>query len=149
MKKQFSIYWRQFDDYRGAGMLDSNYNPTKLSVLKTGYEEAGKDRVKINANLALEPENEKWVNVWRNIFLVRKVDFYCSVQRIIEIEKKLQHAINPVTGKKYYGKKMFYIPEKVSGITEFRLNTTTRRDYLNMVFDALEKLPEAVNKVVS
>lgn len=149
MKKRFSIYWRQFDDYRGEGMCDSNYNSISTSVLKTGYEQTGKDRVKINANLELEPENEKWVNVWGNISRVRKVDFYCTVQRIIEIEKKVQHAINPETGKKFYGKKMFYIPEKVSGITEFRLNTTFRRDYLNKVFDKLEELPETVNKVVS
>jgi hypothetical protein len=148
-KKPYSIYWRQFDDYRGEGMLDSNYNPTSVSVLKTGYEQTGKDRVKINANLELEPENEKWVNVWGNISLIRKVDFYCTVQRIIEIEKRVQHAINPDTGKKFYGKKMFYIPEKVSGITEFRLNTINRRDYLEIVFDNLEKYPEVVNKVVS
>lgn len=130
--KKYRLYWREFSGYKGKrmGYKDSSnrWHYGNYTLYKFGYEEVGKDRVKINAE---RESRDRWVDLWSLITLRDFLDFECTLEAIKMLESKVAD---------YMGKKDFWMEEQPSGITEFILESREKEVKAQEIFTYLRGL---------
>ena len=137
-KKGYKIYWREFNNYRGSKMgFKSNtgrWEYGNFPVYKFGYEQVGKDRVEMNE--MFEKEN-KWVDLWEDIKMVDSIEFFVTRETVLELEKQIL---------KHIGGKDFWMEEKISGLSEFRLKTKPTFNKASEIFAELREYANIYNR---
>lgn len=129
--KIYELYWREFNYYKGGGLKRKTpsgaWEYGNYSLLKTGYQEKGKDREE--CNYKYEKVN-RWRDLWGEHILHRKVELKLPLKEVKRYETTLSTILQ---------EKDFSLKENVSGISEFRLNNAWRRERIEVFFDLLEK----------
>jgi hypothetical protein len=127
MEKEYLVYVRMFRGYKGKGMY-RNVNGRRVSVteplIKVGVEEFGKDRVKANKDIDSKLGKPTWADLFseiRTLFYLK----YKSKENAEKLEQNILKALGPKT---------FWMEEKPSGITEFRVLDNKRKQILRTLY---------------